>query len=413
MECIQSTFDLFEKPPLDISIASTDYMHVLPLSGMLNENTIDFNIPPQPENYTDLAKSYLHVKIKIERTDDKVIEEDGKIALIPLWPQTLWRQIDMSLGQTLVSTSTNQASYRSWLETVLSFPKSVQTDQLDVLEHLNGYKCKGGSKSEIVEGVCRLNLDLMQQNRLLLNGIPISIRLYRNSDKFMLHLNCKSGEEELYKITLQDIALYVNHVLPKSSILLQHVHSLSEKTAVYPIDRTIVRTAQITKGIQESITPNIFMGQIPHRIVVGLVSSDDYNGNLRTNPFNFKPHSLNHISLTLNGKQIPNHPYDPDFEEGIVRRSYHHLMETLLGNCQDERSIGLSLEEYLSGKTFFGFQLIGESGNNSSAYANEFGNINLRIRFGKPVKENITVILYAEFQNQIEIDASRQVHLDF
>ena len=126
MECVQSTFDIFEKPPLDISIANTDYMHVLPLSGMLNENTIDFNIPAQADHYTDLGKSYLHVRIKIERSDDKNVEEGGKVGLIPLWPQTLWRQIDMSLGQTLVSTSTNQASYRSWLETILSFPKSVQ-----------------------------------------------------------------------------------------------------------------------------------------------------------------------------------------------------------------------------------------------------------------------------------------------
>ena len=169
-------------------------------------------------------------------------------------------------------------------------------------------------------------------------------------------------------------------------------------------------------GVQECNIPNLFMGQLPHRIVLGMVKSSDYNGNRSSNPFKFQHFNVNHLSITVNGRQVPNHPYEPDFTTKSVRRSYHHLMETVLGNCQDERSIGLSMDDYLNGgKTFFGFTVFGDSagGGTSSVYSRKTGNINLRLRFSSVLSQNITIIIYAEFQNQIEIDASRQVHVDF
>ena len=155
------------------------------------------------------------------------------------------------------------------------------------------------------------------------------------------------------------------------------------------------------------------MGQLPHRIIIGLVKSSDYNGSRTSNPFLFHHFNLNHISLTINGLQTPNEPYEPDFTNKLVRREYHHLLETLLGSCQDERSLGISLEQFINGgKTLFGFTPMGDWMTNS-CYTKEFGNINLRIRFSKATEENLTVIVYAEYQNLLEIDATREIHVDF
>ena len=163
-------------------------MHILPLSGMLNENTIDFNVPAQIEHYTDLSRSYLHVKLSVTRTDGKSIDAGGKIKLIPLFVQSLWRQIDLQLNGTLVSTSSNQAAYRSYIETILSYPKNVQSDQLSVLEHLGGYTCVCRKDLEFVKDLARPNLNVMQQNRYPLNGLPLSIRPHRNTDGFIFNI---------------------------------------------------------------------------------------------------------------------------------------------------------------------------------------------------------------------------------
>jgi hypothetical protein len=409
MECMQSTFDIFGKPPVDVSIEDVDDVQILPLSGITNDSAIDFTIPAQSSQYTDLSRTYLHTIIKVVRTDKKEIEADS-VSLIPLWPQAIFRQIDMYLGQTLISTSTNQAAFRAWLETYLSFSKAVKQDQLDVLESMNGVNIPaGGSK---FESLTRLNLDMMQQSRYLLNGVSITLRLFRNQDDFILKQ--KVGGSVSYTVSIEDIALYIRHVTPKSSILLQHAQTLAQKTAIYPIDRTIIKTANITSGMQEETLSNIFMGQLPVRLIVGLVRSKNYNGHKETDPFTFEHFNISHISLSVNGRQIPTRALEPNFEQKECRRAYHQLLETVLGPCQDERSIGISLNDYISGgKTLFGFTLVSDGGGSSSVAPRRSGNINLRLRFNKPLTDNITVLMYAEFQNVIEIDATRNVTTDF
>jgi hypothetical protein len=409
MECMQTTFNIFEKPPVDVSIEDVDDVQILPLSGITNDSAVDFIIPAQSSQYTDLSRTYLHTIIKVTRSDAKDIEA-GDVSLIPLWPQGIFRQLDMYLGQTLVSTSTNQAAFRAWLETFLSFSNAVKKDQLDVLEWMNGVAIPaGGSK---FEAVTRLNLDMMQQPRYLLNGVSITLRLFRNQDDFILLQ--KAGSTLTYKISIEDIALYIRRVTPKSSILLQHAQTLAQKTAIYPIDRTIIKTAHITTGMQEETLSNIFMGQLPVRLVVGLVKSKNYNGHKETNPFTFEHFNISHISLSVNGRQIPTRALEPNFEQKECRRSYHQLLETVLGSCQDERSIGISFDDYVSGgKTLFGFTLVSDGGGNSSVAPRRSGNINLRLRFNKPLTDNVTVLMYAEFQNVIEIDATRNVTTDY
>ena len=216
MECITSSLDLFSKPPLDTSVDHVEDIEILPLSGITNDSAIDLVIPPLTSQYIDLSKTLLHLKIKVSSTDTANGIPANSVALIPLWPQALFRQIDMYLGQTLISTSTNQSPYRAWIETILSFPKNVQSDQLKVLEYIDGVTLpasKSGNKT--LEALTRLNLDMMQQSRYLLNGVGVSIRLYRNSDAFVFKL--ASGLDSAnYTISIEDISLFVRLVTPVS-----------------------------------------------------------------------------------------------------------------------------------------------------------------------------------------------------
>ncbi len=240
----------------------------------------------------------------------------------------------------------------------------------------------------------------------------MNIRLYRSSDDFVIKTS--SSHSAKYQLSVEDLCLYVRHVRPSSTIMLQHAKILAKQTAIYPIDRSFVKTVHITKGLQEETVANLFMGQLPVRLIIGLVKTTDYTGNRATTPFSFNHFGINHISLGVNGRQIPARAFEPNFSENRCRREYYHLLETVLGACQDERSIGLSLEDYISGgKTLFGFNLAPDGGGTASVLPRRFGNINLRLRFQLPLEQNLTVLVFAEFQNQIEIDAARQIHTDF
>ena len=56
------------------------------------------------------------------------------------------------------------------------------------------------------------------------------------------------------------------------------------------------------------------MGQIPKRIVLGLVDAEAYNGSYLTNPLYFKHHNLTQLGVFLDGEQIPRKPLFLNFD---------------------------------------------------------------------------------------------------
>lgn len=53
-----------------------------------------------------------------------------------------------------------------------------------------------------------------------------------------------------------------------------------------------------------AVQDNLFLSQLPTRIVIGLVDSAAFNGHYTKNPFNFRPNGLSFLPLFLEGKQI-------------------------------------------------------------------------------------------------------------
>ena len=57
----------------------------------------------------------------------------------------------------------------------------------------------------------RLHLDLFSQNRYLLNGVEIRIRLIRSKDGFCLHEN---ANQAFNKASLKEVSLFVRKIKP-------------------------------------------------------------------------------------------------------------------------------------------------------------------------------------------------------
>jgi len=47
----------------------------------------------------------------------------------------------------------------------------------------------------------------------------------------------------------------------------------------------------------------LFSGQLPTRLMIGLVTNQAFNGHAESNPFNFQHFNLNEIALYLDGQQ--------------------------------------------------------------------------------------------------------------
>ena len=104
-----------------------------------------------------------------------------------------------------MTPSSNTYPFRAYVETVLSYgaeAKNIElTSQLwykDTAGHMDTTTVDGGNtglverrsyiaKSRVVEMMGRLHVDLFLQDRFLLNGVSVNIRLVRSNDALSLN----------------------------------------------------------------------------------------------------------------------------------------------------------------------------------------------------------------------------------
>ncbi|XP_070169347.1 uncharacterized protein F54H12.2-like [Polyergus mexicanus] len=191
---------------------------------------------------------------------------------------------------------------------------------------------------------------------------------------------------------------------------------LSKVTAKYPLTRVEVKTFTIHSGVVGESLDNVILDELPKRIIVGFVNNKAFNGDRKLNPFNFKNYGINVFSLYVDGMQIPSRPLQPGFspEEQLYVESYQTLFAgTGIHFLNKENSI--SRDDYSKGYTLFAFYLTPDLSANYAGHWNlvRHGSLRLEVRFEKALTETVNCIIYAEFDNVIEIDSSRQVIVDF
>ena len=68
-------------------------------------------------------------------------------------------------------------------------------------------------------------------------------------------------------------------------IIRAHAKALEQGTAKYPIKRVLVKSLTIPQGDLSITKEGLFTGQLPSRLVIGLVDNAAYNGSYDSNPY--------------------------------------------------------------------------------------------------------------------------------
>ena len=423
-ECVKSELDLFSVPPTQTSIEHGQWVEFHPLASITQGGPIEFSISGSGEDYVDLANTLLYVRAQIIKDDGTNLPDDANVGPTNLWLHSLFSQVDMSLNEKLISPSTNTYPYRAQLETLLSYGPAAKESQLtaalwykDTAGHMDattedneGLVARKAytSRSRIVDMIGKLHSDLFFQDRYLLNGVDMKIRLVRSKDAFALMAEADSK----FMIRITEASLFVRKVKLSPAVQMAHIKALEKGTAKYPIRRVETKVFSVPRGNLSANQENLFLGQLPKRLVVGMVENAAFSGSFDKNAFNYRHFHCNFLSLHVDGQQIPAKPLQPNFERNKAVRCYMSLFSGT-GMLHRDEGNNLDRDEYLQGYALFAFDLTPDLNDGNHFNLVKQGNLCLELHFAKPLPETINVIVYAEFDNIIEVDRSRNVIFDY
>ena len=425
--CGKSEVDLFVKRPVQTVMERGGYLDVHPLNTVSTDSgPIEFHIAGSPDEYVDLNDTGLYLRVKIMEGTD-ALEDGDKIYPVNNFMHSIFSNVSLIIGDTQVEGGVHMYPYRAYLSNLLLFNADVKDDgalrasgfakdisakmELETndanAERLAYFKETGNT----ADFYGPLWLDMLTQSRYLLNQVDIRLRLDRNKSEFCF-LRFGDANTKIPSIVIESAVLYVRRVKIDPAVLQTTEETLKLKNALYPVQRTEMLSYTISKGDLSHTKENMFRGQLPKFLVVGMVTNKAYNGDYSSNPFNFQHFSVNHVALYRDGESVPGRPFTPDFDRGLYAREYMGLLSSLeLYNRNEDVDIGWA--NYDSGYTLFGFNLTPDMTMAGHGQPYREGNLRLELKFAKPLKNAINVIVMAVFDGVVEITRHRNVITDY
>lgn len=421
-QSIKSELSLFELPSTQTAIDDSRWVEYKPISSLSDQSPIEFTIPGTTE-YIDLAHTLLSVRVSIVPVEKE--PENPNVGPVNNFMHSLFNQVDVFFNQKPVSPPNNAYAYRSYIETLLNYGPAAKKSHLtsvlwytdtagkmdNILGGNDGYtRRKQIMTDRKIDLLGHLHCDVFNQDKLLMGGVEVRVRLVRSRDSF-----CLMDVANAFTINITDATLFVRRVNLNPSLLLSHEKMLAETTAKYPLTRVEVKSITLQKGASGQTVDNIIIGQLPKRIIIGFVENTAYLGDKLYNPFNFRHFNLNFLCLYIGGKQIPSKPLQPDFKTGNMYVDAYHTLFTGTGIHFLNLGNSITREDYPNGYCLFAFDLTPDLSANDGTHWNliKNGTVRMDVRFDDPLNNTVNCVIYAEYDNLLEIDSSRQVLVDY
>ncbi len=426
----KSELNLFDVPPTQVVVENSRWNEVNLRNACTHTGPYEFHIGPNPQ-FLHLAKNYLFIELRVvKETGNNLIHTAGAANIDPLVGpiniigKTFLRQVKLSLNGMEVFDSGDKYAYRAFLETELNYGYDARFSHLQSglynqdtpHNHIDDdqntglvARATGFRGSNWVHVMAPIHTDLFAQNKYLLNNIDFRLTLYRNSDAFCL---MSENATQQYKIQVNNMKWYVKGVDVSKSVSLALERSLMQYTAKYPVRRVELRTIHVNQGSRATPSNAIFNGQVPRRLVIGCVDADAYHGVYTKSPFNFGNNGIDEVTITAAGQTYPTKPLTMDFANDRYTRAFVQLFEGL-GISDDNKGNGINLKKFKSGTCLFAFDLSPDEDDGGDHWdLVKEGETIVNIHFSAATAEALEVVVYAEFDNLLTIDHTRNTYID-
>ena len=155
---------------------------------------------------------------------------------------------------------------------------------------------------------------------------------------------------------IDDIYLYVCKQQFTDEVVVAHTGIMEETKATYHFKHTEVRAYNGNKGNMEVTIENPYESNIPTCFILGMVDADNYIGNWRKNPLNFKHYDISSVAFYIDDESLAKQPYKLNPARGKFIKPFMELY-SILGKAGKNVDIGISTDNYVEGMFLLPFDM--------------------------------------------------------
>ena len=439
--------NMFKVPPTDLSMSSRRFVRINPFN--VGINPVTFQVDPQ-EDFIDLKESYFEVEFTAKKDNNTNLLAADVMGLVNNLAHSLFKQINVRLNGTLISPQTDTYHLKAFIETVLNHDrddgKTILTPEgwyndLDVPDDgeadeytanmldptHNDFRALSDEKKaltlsrvQFLGGASvalrfRPYLEVFQLSKLLVPGVQLQIDMYFN-DPSIWTMRWDGARTLRLQQGDVNVRLFLAQVRVTPSVYREIVDDMKGgKIAAYPTVRGEIRTFSHPNDNRHFECNNPFHNQIPNRLVVGLMEQASFNGDITKNPFTFKTFNVSTIKQLIRGEEYPYETLELQHDgTSKDQRGYYRFLQATGCLCRRKGNMVLK-DNWGHGKRFTLFVFDNTAnGCLDSPVLNpkQSGELRLVIDFGANPGVNLTILLYGEFENLMEINGNRIVTYD-
>lgn len=208
-------------------------------------------LPPGPieivvsgagNDYIDLRKIRLYVKMQILKSDGTKLVDNEKTGIINFPLQSMFSHIDIYMNNKLLSINSNNHPWKAYFKTTLSSGNDEQNSQLQSQlfmkddDPMDSVSLNSGivnrmqftQDSRVFELVGNLLEDALQLDKYLISGVDIYMKLFRSNGPFLLM------SEEIspsYKVKIVDVIYTTARVKLDPGVIMNHRNEVQKSPA--------------------------------------------------------------------------------------------------------------------------------------------------------------------------------------
>ena len=292
-------------------------------------NPMEFIIPAL-DDYVDLGRSYFTMELRLKKSDNGNLVANEKLWPVNNLAHSIIKPIDLQLNGTLISPQSDTYHYKAYLENLLNFdredgktvlgpqgwfnqvdfpPQWTANNTNSTTPHQHYRDLSANHKAALATSIAEVNkyaggvthslvftphLEVFHTGKVLVPGVEIKMKFHFNSPNLFLNgvtLASRLMEGDV-KLRFHLCQLRLNETVYRNLSVQRHN---GKQMATYPTVRSEIRTFSMQGNLTRFDIPNLFQNRVPDRLIVALVDSRNFNGDVTRDPFCFQKFGLSSI----------------------------------------------------------------------------------------------------------------------